>query len=144
MRTVYCEQVTSCAPRSFDQGPRSSRMRSGFTHYYMIMIMKNFNSCNSHDHYGSKRRELTQNAHSHGSRAFTHTLTPTQVQPRDAKSQLSYYFSVHAGSFRFSESTELLHGLTTGSVTCVHDDYSACVCTLGLGTMRNATSNVSQ
>jgi hypothetical protein len=53
--------------------------------------MKNFNRRNSHGHHGSKRRELAQHAHSRGSHAFTHTLTSTQLQPRGAKRQLSYY-----------------------------------------------------
>ena len=44
--------------------------------------MKNFN----------RHREMAQDAHSRGSHAFTHTLIPTQIQPRCAKKhQLSYY-----------------------------------------------------
>ena len=41
------------------------------------VIMTNFNRRNSHGHHGSKRHELVQHAHSHGSPAFTHTLTST-------------------------------------------------------------------
>ena len=71
----------------------------------------------------SKRRELAQHAHSHGSQTFTHTLTSTQtstqLQPRGAKRQLSYYFSVHAGSFRVSVIQRTLTW-TTGSLSCVH------------------------
>ena len=37
----------------------------------------NFNWRSSHGHHGSKRRELTQHAHSRGSHAFTHTLINT-------------------------------------------------------------------
>ena len=57
----------------------------------IIIIMKNFNRCSSHDHHGSKRCKLAQHAHSHGSHAFTHTLISTQLQPRCAKRQVSYY-----------------------------------------------------
>ena len=39
---------------------------------------------------------------------FTHTPTSTQLQPRGAKRQLSYYFSQYAGSFRVS----LIHRTT--------------------------------
>ena len=56
-----------------------------------MIIMKNFNRRNSHGHHGSKCRELAQHAHSSGSHAFTHTLSPTQLQPSGAKHQLSYY-----------------------------------------------------
>ena len=48
---------------------------------YIIIIMKNFSRRNSHGHHGSKRRDLAQHTHSHGSHAFTHALT-TQLQPR--------------------------------------------------------------
>ena len=41
--------------------------------------MKNFNRCFSHGHHGWKRRELAQHALAHGSHAFTHTLTSTQL-----------------------------------------------------------------
>ena len=68
----------------------------------IIIIMKNFNRCSSHGHHGSKRCKLSQQAHSHGLYAFTHTLTATQLQLHGAKSQHSYYFSVHAGAFRVS------------------------------------------
>ena len=63
--------------------------------------MKNFNRRSSHSDHGSKCRGLAQHALSHGSHAFTHTLTitSTQLQSRCVKRQLSYYFSVHAGSF---------------------------------------------
>ena len=47
----------------------------------IIIIMKNFNRCDSHGYHGSKRRELTQHIHSHGSHAFTHTLILTQFAP---------------------------------------------------------------
>ena len=40
----------------------------------IIIIMKIFNRPCSHGHHGSKRRELAQHAHEHGSHAFTHTL----------------------------------------------------------------------
>ena len=54
--------------------------------------MKSFNRLSSHGQNGSKRLELTQHAHSCGpSHAFTHTPTSTQLQPRCAKRQLSYY-----------------------------------------------------
>ena len=53
--------------------------------------MKNFNRRSSHGHHGSKRRELAPHAHSRGSYAFTHTPTSTQLRPRCAKRQLSYY-----------------------------------------------------
>ena len=62
--------------------------------------MKNCNRRDSHGHHGSQRRELAQHAHSRGSHAFTDTRTSTQLQPRGAKRQLGYYFSVHTGSFR--------------------------------------------
>ena len=77
--------------------------------------MKNCNRRNSHGHQGSKRSELAQHAGSHGSHAFTHTLTPTRLQLRGAKRQLSYYFQVHAGSFRFSVINRTLTW-TTGSL----------------------------
>ena len=41
--------------------------------------MKNFNWRTFHGHHGSKRRELEQHAHSHGSHAFPHTPTSTQL-----------------------------------------------------------------
>ena len=57
----------------------------------IIIIMKNFNRRDYYGYHGSKRRELAQHAHSHGSHAFTHALTTsTQLQPRGAKRQLSY------------------------------------------------------
>ena len=48
---------------------------------FFLIIMKNFNRRDSHGHHGSKRRELAQHAHSHGSHAFTHAFTSTQLQP---------------------------------------------------------------
>ena len=39
----------------------------------------------------SAATELAQHAHSRGSHAFTDTLISTQLQPRCAKLQLSYY-----------------------------------------------------
>ena len=86
-----------------------------------IIMMKNCNRRDSHCKHGSKRRELTQHAHSHGSHALTHTLTTTQLQPRGAKRQLSYYFSVHAGSFRVS----VIHRTVTWTADLDH--YCACV-----------------
>ena len=58
-------------------GPKTNKQRR---HGHMgkeaiiIMIMKSFNRRGSHGHHGSKRREQEQQAHSHGSHAFTHTL----------------------------------------------------------------------
>ena len=63
--------------------------------------MKNYRR-SSHGHHGSKCCKLVQHTHSHGSHAFTHTLTSTQLQLHCAKHQLSYYFSVHTVSFRVS------------------------------------------
>ena len=80
--------------------------------------MKNFNRCDSHGHHGSKRCELVQHTHSHGSHAFIHTLTLTQLQPHGVKRQLSYYFSVYAGSFGVSVIHQTLTW-TTGSLSCV-------------------------
>ena len=50
--------------------------RTAETDYLIIImiIIMNFNGRNSHGNHGSKRRELAQHAHSHGSHAFTHTL----------------------------------------------------------------------
>ena len=39
----------------------------------------------------SKRRELAQHAHSRGPHTFTRSVISTQLQPRCAKRQLSYY-----------------------------------------------------
>ena len=80
--------------------------------------MKSFNRRDSHGNHGSKHRELAQHAHSHGSHSFAHTLTSTQLHPRGAKRQLSYSFSVHAGSFRLSVIHRTLTW-TTGSLSCV-------------------------
>ena len=66
----------------------------------------------------------------------THSLThftSTQLQPRGTKRQISYYFSVHAGSFRVSASYRSLTW-TTGSLMCVRDHSCACEYTRGLGT----------
>ena len=44
-----------------------------------------------------------RNTHIHMGRTHSLThLTSTQLQPRGAKRQLSYYLSVHAGYFRVS------------------------------------------
>ena len=40
----------------------------------IIIMKKNFDRCNSRGHHGSKRRELAQHTHPHGSYAFTQTL----------------------------------------------------------------------
>ena len=90
--------------------------------------MKTSNRRNYHAHHGSKRRKLPQHTHSHGSHAFTHTLTSTQLQPRGAKHQLSYSFSVRAGFFHVSIIHQPLTW-TTGSLTCVHDHSCACIYT---------------
>ena len=95
--------------------------------------MNNFNRLDSHGHHGSKRRKLVQHAHSHGSHAFTHILTWTQLQPRGAKRQLSYYLSVHAGSFRVSVIHRILTW-TNRSLSCVRDHSCECVYPRGLGT----------
>ena len=76
-----------------------------------------------------KHSELVQHAHSHGSHAFTHTLLHQHsYKPRSAKRQLSYYFSMHAGSFRVSVIHQTLTR-TTGFLMCVHDYSCACVYT---------------
>ena len=88
-----------------------------------------------------KRRKLAQHALSHGSHAFTHTLTSTQLQPCGAKHQLSYYFSGHAGSF----SVSVFHGTltwNTGSLSCVRDHSCACAYTQGLGTPTASQHNI--
>ena len=61
----------------------------------IIIIIMNFNRRNSHGHHGSKHRELAQHA-------FTRTLTSTQLQPRGAKRQLSFFPPQYAGSVRVS------------------------------------------
>ena len=99
-------------------------------------------------------RKLAQHACSHGLHAFTHTLSSTQLQttwcevpadcthslthfhqhsckPRGAKCQLSYYFSVYAGSFHVSVIHRTLTW-TTRSLSCVRDHFCACVYTGGL------------
>ena len=43
----------------------------------MILIMKNCNRSGSRVYHGSKRCELVQHAHSHGSHAFTHSYINT-------------------------------------------------------------------
>ena len=45
----------------------------------IIIIMKNFNRCDSHGHLGWKCCELAQRAHSHESHAFTRAFTSTQL-----------------------------------------------------------------
>ena len=95
--------------------------------------MKNFHRRDSYGHHGSKRLELTQHVHPHGSHAFTRVLTSTQLQPRGAKCQISYYFWVHAGSFHVSVIYQTLTW-TARSLTCVHYHSSVCVYTWGLGT----------
>ena len=79
--------------------------------------------------------------HTHMDR--THSLThftSTQLQPRGAKHQLSYYLSVHAGSFLISVIHRTLTW-TTGPLTCVHDHFCACIYTRGLGT-RTASRHI--
>ena len=93
---------------------------------WMNEWMKNFNRHSSHVHHGSMRRKLAQNAHSHGSHAFTHALASTRLQPRGAKCQLSYYFSVHAGSFCVSVIHQTLTW-NTGSLSCAHGHSCACM-----------------
>ena len=58
----------------------------------IIIIIMNFDRRSSHGHHGSKRHELAQHAHSCGLHALARTLslTPTQLQRRCAKRQLSY------------------------------------------------------
>ena len=80
--------------------------------------MNNFNRHSSHGHHGSKCRELAQHAYSHGSHALFHTLISTRLQPRCAKRQLSYYYSVHAGSLRVFVIHQTLTW-TTGSLSCI-------------------------
>ena len=48
------------------------------------------------------------------------TVTITQLQPRGAKRQLSYYFSVQAQSFHVSVIHRTLTW-TTGSLSCIRD-----------------------
>ena len=55
------------------------------------MNNEELNRRSSYGHRGSKRRDLAQHAHSRGSQAVTHTLTPTQLQPLCAKRQRIYY-----------------------------------------------------
>ena len=56
-----------------------SFVRAGHICEWINERMKNFNRHSSLGHHGSKskHRELAQYAHSHGSHAFTHTLTST-------------------------------------------------------------------
>ena len=103
--------------------------------------MKNFNRRSSRGNHGSKRRELVQHTHSRGSHAFTHTLTSTQLQPRGAKRQLSYYFSVHSGSFPVSVIHRTLTR-TTGSLSYVCDHSCACVYIRGSGTSTASQHNI--
>ena len=94
----------------------------GLYNIWMNEWMKNFNRRSSHGH----RRKLAQHAHPHGSRAFTHALASTRLQPRGAKCQLSYYFSVHAGSFCISVIHQTLTW-NTGYLSCVHGHSCACI-----------------
>ena len=55
-----------------------------------------------------------RNTHAHMDRTHSLTHTSTQLQPCGAKRQLSYYFSVHAGSYRVSVIHQTLTW-TTGS-----------------------------
>ena len=75
-------------------------------------------------------RTVATHTLSHGSNAFTHTLTSTQLQLRGAKRQLSYYFSVRAGSFRVSVIHRNLPW-TTGSLSCLR--HHSCACVPGVG-----------
>ena len=82
------------------------------------------------------------NTHSHMD--HTHSLThfaSTQLQPHGVKCQLSYYFSVHAGSVHVSIIHQTLIW-TTGSLTCRHDHFCACVYTRGLGTPTVGLHNI--
>ena len=54
--------------------------------------MKNFNRRDSHGHHGSKRRELSQHAHSRGSHAFTRTLTINTVTTTRCKAPAQLLF----------------------------------------------------
>ena len=67
-------------------------------------------------------------------------ITSTQSQPHGVKLQLSYYFSVHAGSFRVSVIHQTLTR-TTG-LTCVCDHSCACVYTRELGTLTASQHNI--
>ena len=119
---------------SIGKREKRAHFNSLSTPFEFVITMKNFNRRNFHGHdHGSKWRELAQHAHSHGSHAFTDTLTSTQLQPRGAKRQLSYYFSAHAGSFRVSV-IHLSLAWTTGSLTCVRGHSCACVYIRRLGT----------
>ena len=83
-------------------------VREDWMNKWMNEWMKNFNRRSSH---GSKRCELAQHAHSHGSHAFTHT---TQIPSRGVKHKLSYCSSVHAvhcSSVHVSIIHWTLHGL---------------------------------
>ena len=57
----------------------------------IIIIMKNFNRCNSHGHHGSKRCELAQHAYSNGLHAFNHTLYINTVTTTVTKNVLKVY-----------------------------------------------------
>ena len=83
-----------------------------------------------------------RNTHTHVDR--THSLThftATQLQLRGMKCQLSYYFWVHAGSFRVFVIHKTLTW-TTGSVTCVRDQSYVCLYTRGLGTSIASQHNI--
>ena len=82
-----------------------------------------------------------RNTHTHMD--CTHSLTHLhqQLQPRDVKRQLSYYFSVHAGSLRVSVIHQTLTW-TTGSLSCVRDHSCTCIYTRGLGTLTASQLNM--
>ena len=65
--------------------------------------MKNFNKRDSHGHHVTQSAANWRNTHTHMDRtqSLTHLQSTQLQQPRGAKHQLSYYFSVHAvWSFR--------------------------------------------
>ena len=46
------------------KAPSLAKIKFGKCCLCIIIVMKNFNRCNSHGHHGSKRRELAQHSHS--------------------------------------------------------------------------------
>ena len=106
----------------------------------LYITMNDEVSRNSHGHHGSTHRELVQHTHSHGSHAFSHTLTST-LESRAVKRQLSYYFSEHVGSFHVSVMHQILIW-TTGSLRCIRDHSCVCVYTQGLGTPTASPHNI--
>ena len=115
-----------------------------------VIIMKNFNRRNSHVTVAQSAANW-RNTHAHED--CTHSLThftSTQIQPRGAKRQISYYFSVHAGSVRRVSATGSLtcardHSFVcvyTGSLTCARDCSCVCVYTRGLGTPTASQHNI--